>query len=1307
MAARLGAVLLPLALAGTAWPGAAAEADERKPADIIDVKDVMDWILQYSGSSLYPSQFGHPGWPGLDPSLEKEPGYVGNNWGWPEMTPYPGSVEHIRLHRQRYLPVYPLYNARTLVKNVRAAEIPGIDPKSVVPYAEPVYHVPKYLYPDPEIGRYVDALRLDKYNKPVQTLRFDKSSPAITLDLGTLKPSAYAVRIIAAIDTEKVQQSTKRLVIQFEVNDGPNGETALYRKRCAANDQFYSMAEFFFIAPAERPYRVKIRVEESSELSLYVYNIDVHDRLAELPRKAAKRTASLYDEKARAKKWQAAGGAKKDPRTRDERFSADKQVMDAMLPANSQPRGDLAPWWTLTEAIFRLPADRTDDGMGIDLYGSDMIWNIPASEYPQALSKNQWFLQSAVLVGEKWKLQRQTYYEKAKEIGLKLKQITAPKELPALLASYSEAGDEKAARAASVLLARVALAELLNLNENRQTMASVDAIPELGPANQGDTSLRRRAQTQYGYEPEMAKAYDALFPYIRGNSELAESLGRFIPWIKSADDMTRFFELALIQIPARETMLYNRQDGFHQGAWMTTYIVIQQDEQVVTPWMHWLFRFVYAYPCMPTGIDETLFTSWNHDGTTLIASTFYTIGTTDIIQTILASLEPFAKGLHARLVSRLNLPEILSRHYWESRFSHDAMVAGGYRFWVGDVSGPSRGRWVVSGNETEADKVDAHNPSRVLANWFAILESNVAEPDFRKRRATGIRVGNGLGHAHADPLDLQIWGLGVPLAGDWGARPGYCDPDSTSIEAHNTVLADSLLPASSTQYRWISAFAATPGAQYLRGQVLVPGLYSRQLALVDIPDRDVSYVVDVFRVQGGTNRPSYAFHGPPPDEFFTNIEKLNKGWPPGMQAPQLDPENNWYGAIDDAFTASWMMGRDDKAVELKPSADTDLRKAAVGTSLQIKDGKLAFNVPGAERKAMGRDFNPSDPRKYIQMHLLGHGGATAFGRRGIGYKAEPFINDMVYVTPAEWKGQTVFPVVFEPYAGERTMRRVRLLTPKETLGDAAAPVAIEVTLANGRRDVIYSALPGGKPFEIPGVGQVEGEYAFLSWDDKGLRQATLVGGTLLSAAPLTIGCAKAAYAGTILECDPTTRTLTLSDPLPKEAVGDVMATGYDRRPTSSTIAGVNGARATLLKDFTLTMSRISGFLDEDGMPYTYCKFYIPEGIAVSNEKRDKWWLTGKPYDLAPDEKPWPEGGNAHPVEVPPKGRAIRLESGPEPKSTLKAGERLWAYEFGKSNAYRLPVKVNVVRGADGTYTADANIDAVVTVAGKNVKPKRK
>ncbi|MDP6361397.1 MAG: hypothetical protein QF473_40175, partial [Planctomycetota bacterium] len=71
-----------------------------------------------------------------------------------------------------------------------------------------------------------------------------------------------------------------------------------------------------------------------------------------------------------------------------------------------------------------------------------------------------------------------------------------------------------------------------------------------------------------------------------------------------------------------------------------------------------------------------------------------------------------------------------------------------------------------------------------------------------------------------------------------------------------------------------------------------------------------SYVVDIFRVKGGNEKPYYAFHGPPPDDFYTNIEEVKKGYPDGNEGPLFDPEHNWHGEIPDHLTASWRMGRD-------------------------------------------------------------------------------------------------------------------------------------------------------------------------------------------------------------------------------------------------------------------------------------------------------------------------------------------------------------------------------------------------------------
>src|SRR5436190_2170965 len=82
-------------------------------AAVVSAQTVDDWILQYTGAPLYPSQYGLPGRPGLDPD-KKEFSAV---WGFPERTAYPGSVEHVRTDLQRYLPMAPVRNAKTLFKN--------------------------------------------------------------------------------------------------------------------------------------------------------------------------------------------------------------------------------------------------------------------------------------------------------------------------------------------------------------------------------------------------------------------------------------------------------------------------------------------------------------------------------------------------------------------------------------------------------------------------------------------------------------------------------------------------------------------------------------------------------------------------------------------------------------------------------------------------------------------------------------------------------------------------------------------------------------------------------------------------------------------------------------------------------------------------------------------------------------------------------------------------------------------------------------------------------------------------------------
>ena len=199
------------------------------PAASFAGSDVEDWITQFTGSPIYPSQYGLPGHPGAGVQVEAgKPVY--KNWGYCERIAYPGSVEHVRVDEQRYIPVVPQYNAKTLLRNFRAVELPGLGAGRIVDFAEPIYYVPKY----PKFhdgGKITDAFDTGMKNAPVKVITWGPGDPPIELDLGPLGPSVYAVRVIAATPTENVEMATRRLVIHFEVNDGPGGAVNGYFKR--------------------------------------------------------------------------------------------------------------------------------------------------------------------------------------------------------------------------------------------------------------------------------------------------------------------------------------------------------------------------------------------------------------------------------------------------------------------------------------------------------------------------------------------------------------------------------------------------------------------------------------------------------------------------------------------------------------------------------------------------------------------------------------------------------------------------------------------------------------------------------------------------------------------------------------------------------------------------------------------------------------------------------------------------------------------------------------------------------------------
>jgi hypothetical protein len=327
-------------------------------------------------------------------------------------------------------------------------------------------------------------------------------------------------------------------------------------------------------------------------------------------------------------------------------------------------------------------------------------------------------------------------------------------------------------------------------------------------------------------------------------------------------------------------------------------------------------------------------------------------------------------------------------------------------------------------------------------------------------------------------------------------------------------------------------------------------------------------------------------------------------------------------------------------------------------------------LQAAEQRALGINFDPNAPRKYIRMHLPGYEGSSVFGARQVGQKVNFFTSENLYLQPADWQGQAVFPVVFEPFAGEPFITAVNLLTPQSTLGLADAPVALEVVLKSGRHDIVYVAA-NGKATTIPDVGAFSGEFAYLSREGANVRQASLVGGTRLQADGVLLTAEREAFEGEVQAVDYLAKTATMKGPLPTNAVGAVLEIGPPTRRTSYTISGVNGTQVTFRKGMDLAGSRIQSFTATGNLQTVTA--IAESGVTVTSDDQESFWRLG----------------------AESKGNTLQLTGGADAKAALKVGDMVRIWEFGPGDRYRLPAWTSVTRDAQGKVARGGNVSGKV------------
>ena len=425
----------------------------------------------------------------------------------------------------------------------------------------------------------------------------------------------------------------------------------------------------------------------------------------------------------------------------------------------------------------------------------------------------------------------------------------------------------------------------------------------------------------------LARAYDFLFDYITGNQDLAAAVGRYIPWIKTDEDLRRLIETRILQYGAKQSRHFQLSNSKAHSVCLLHTAVIQQDPDATRPWMDALWRETHVYPHPNAGLPDYISTATQRDGTTDIGSVSYTHGGSPFLRTVAMTRRYVANGGDAKF--DLSDFDLYGKMPVGCMFPLDSCVAGGFPMTIGDVGNPAKPRifealknfeqqfriafewtadpraaWIVKhyfGRRNESDTRWAalesaaashkRNPfleqsSRVMANWAGILETGRESDDFRFKRVAYLRVGSGHGHGHHDALDLQIQAHGSRAANDLGHRGSYSMPKAPRAIVHNRVLFNSIRHPRDSDWNgcsWIRTFKPLEGAQFMRG-CAIPA-YQRQHPVKSFV-RDVALIdVDGGRPSPGTpyeglyrgGRTKHATDVTTPNSYVFDVQRVDGG----------------------------------------------------------------------------------------------------------------------------------------------------------------------------------------------------------------------------------------------------------------------------------------------------------------------------------------------------------------------------------------------------------------------------------------------
>ena len=632
-------------------------------------------------------------------------------------------------------------------------------------------------------------------------------------------------------------------------------------------------------------------------------------------------------------------------------------------------------------------------------------------------------------------------------------------------------------------------------------------------------------------------AYDQVFPYIKNNQLFANEVHRHVPWVNTPQDVIKLLDNYLIFPSVRDVSrgLIDGSAGVADAAGQ-----VLGPTQLTQSFYDLTKQYCSIYPDSGT-YQELYATALSRSGTEYIGSFMvYAVGSAcELINKSYCVLQ--AKNAGATLPMDLSnwgkYPKVLRA----ADYLINMWVAGGFPYTVGDASGgPHTGpvanatlaasattlgyawtmwhdpryAWLLKNvlNSSSPDVLAAAptvspiltNTSRLVPDWGAVLEATPSETNLVKKTAATLRLGVGQGHVHSDYLDLNLYGMGLPVAVDLACRNEgtyWSRPGANWSFLHNHALSHSDTDpngaGAQTGEPWVKSFAPPlVRASYNDGQA---AQLDRQVFLMQVGITNSYYAFDVQWLAGGTYH-TWAFHGCESSNLALNV-------PMASQAG-LPVTNRW---LDRTLEGTQFAGPGTNRLQ----AVWTMTRAAQTVNYSFNGGGT-FSTVACEQNVLGANYNGALAPLQVRATLLGRAGDTVL-------QGNPFSATYQYSFPFLWsqtsnETMSIYPAIYDWYRGTPLVTSAALI--------ATNPVQVQV-VAGAQTDTYQCAT---------------NYFLVVSRDTNGVRYAQLNGYSAVSVPSLTL-TPSPDYAPTITSIDYVARTLTTSAPLPQDPLVTVGNSG--------------------------------------------------------------------------------------------------------------------------------------------------------------------